>query len=567
MKKHQRPWVVLLPLVGLAGALAGCGTSAATPSGRAVRPLPTDVSYTDVARSVGLDFRWKTVRKSPMNILEISSAGAGFLDYDQDGWPDVVLVGPEGTALYRNEGGRRFTDVSRQLGVDGLPGRWHGCAVADVDNDGWPDLLITGYGKQILLRNEGGKRFADVTARTGIASRSWGTSASFFDADADGRLDLLLGSYVKFGPGSPEFMDRNGVKITLGPDAYEAEQLRYFHNRGGLRFEERTREAGFHVSRGRTFGLAACDLDGDGDEDVYAANDEMPGNLFVNDGRGRFTDQGTESGTALSGNGKRQGGMGTAWGDFNNDLRPDLIVTTFTQEPKSLYRNDGRGFFTEVSHSTQLTQNLLPWVGFGVVFADVNLDGLQDVAMVNGHVEDLIHQVDPSNDYPQPMKLFINRGGRFEDISESSGDGFRRSIVGRALAVADYDNDGDPDFLAADLEGQPLLLRCDQVHGGRWIGFDLQGASRSNRMAIGARVTIRSSIGQQTREVRTDGSYLAAHDPRVRFGIMADTKIEEVEVRWPGGQIQKARNLEPNRYYRWKQGAAPRKADLPQPQP
>lgn len=541
-----------------AGFLAGCGDSA-SPPGAAVAAVspPTDVEYREVGRKLGLDFRWKSRPKSPMNILEISSAGAGFIDYNQDAWPDIILVGPEGAALFRNEAGQRFTDVTSESGLANLAGRWHGLAVADLDNDGWPDLLITGYERQLLFRNDRGRRFSDVTSSSGIVSRSWGTSASFFDADADGRLDLLLGSYVKFGPGSPEFMDRNGVKITLGPDAYEAEELRYFRNQGGFRFEDRTREAGFHVSRGRNFGVAASDLDGDGDEDVYVANDEMPGNLFINDGRGRFKDRGTESGTALSRTGKRQGGMGTAWGDFNNDLRPDLIVTTFTQEPKSLYRNDGRGFFTEVSHTTQLTQNLLPWVGFGVVFVDFNLDGMQDVAMVNGHVEDLIKQVDPSNDYPQPMKLFVNRGARFEDVSQSSGDGFNRSIVGRALAVADFDNDGDPDLLAADLEGQPLLLECNQVHGGRWIGFDLRGGAKSNRMAIGAQVTIRSHLGRQRREVRTDGSYLSAHDPRVRFGIMTDSGVEEVEVRWPSGRTEKAQGLQPGSYYRWEEGKPP----------
>ena len=549
---------LFLLLLPLGATLAGCDDSPAPASSAAAAMRhPTDVAYTEVARTMGLDFRWKTIPKSPMNILEISSAGAGFIDYDADGWQDIVLVGPERAALFRNEQGQRFTEVTREVGLDRLQGRWHGCAVADVDNDGWPDLLVTGYGEQALLRNAGGKRFTDVSAGSGIVARTWGTSASFFDADHDGRLDLLLGSYVKFGPGSPEFMDRNGIKITLGPDAYEAETLRYFHNRGGFRFEDRTRAAGFHVSRGRTFGVAAADMDGDGDDDVYAANDEMPGNLFVNDGQGKFTDRGTESGTSLSVTGKRQGGMGTAWGDYNNDLRPDLLVTTFTQEPKSLYRNDGSGFFTESSYPSQLTQGLLPWVGFGVVFADVNLDGTQDVAMVNGHVEDLIHQVDPSNDYPQPMKLFINRGGRFEDVTDSSGDGFNRSIVGRALALADWDNDGDPDFLAADLEGQPVLLRCDQVHGGRWIGFDLRGNGKSNRMAIGARVTIRSPSGRQVREARTDGSYLAAHDPRVRFGVMADPQVDEVEVRWPSGKVQKARSLQLNRYYRWDEGEAP----------
>jgi hypothetical protein len=250
--------------------------------------------------------------------------------------------------------------------------------------------------------------------------------------------------------------------------------------------------------------------------------------------------------------------MGTAWGDWDNDLQPDLVVTTFTQEPKSLYHNDGGGFFTDHSYTSQVTQGIIPWVGFGVLFADVNKDGYQDLAMVNGHVEDLIHKVDPANDYPQPMKLFLNRkNGTFEDASESTGDGFRRKIVGRALAMADWDNDGDPDLLAADLEGPPVLLRNDAPAGPHWLGLQLVGGGKSNRMAIGARVTLSSALGHQLREIRTDGSYLSAHDPRAQFGLGTDAAVQEVKVRWPDGTAQQAQGLAPDRYYRWVEGQQP----------
>jgi hypothetical protein len=574
MKRVSRwQWGLIAVLLGT--LLAGCRPAAiegeaSSPPGQPQGAAPTtadaaaaaqrtDTRFTDVAAPMGVAFRWKTVRKAPLNILEISSAGAGFIDYDADGWPDILLVGPEGCALFRNERGQRFRNVSHEAGLDRLSGRWHGCAVADLDNDGWPDVLITGYRRQVLLRNRSGRRFIDVTAESGIVSETWGTSASFFDADRDGLVDLLLGSYVKFGPGSPQFMNRNGVQITLGPDAYPAEPLRYFHNLGGFRFREETRAAGFHVSRGKCFGIATADVDDDGAVDVYVANDEMPGNLFVNDGRGHFTDRGVESGTALSGSGRRQGGMGVDWGDWDNDLRPDLIVTTFTQEPKSMYHNDGGGLFSDRSYTSQVTQGLIPWVGFGVVFADVNKDGYLDLAMVNGHVEDLIRQVDPANDYPQPMKLFINRGGdTFEDASETTGDGFRRSLVGRALAEADWDNDGDPDLLAADLEGQPLLLRNDAPPGAaHWLGLHLVGTGKSNRMALGARVTMTSAARRQLRKIHTDGSYLSAHDPRALFGLGSETAGQDVEVRWPDGKRQTAGGVEPDRYYQWQEGRQP----------
>ncbi len=546
-------------LLGLAAATGmGCRPPSTAPGAEAAAAPRSGVCFTEVSRELGLSFRWKTTHSSPLNILEISSAGAGFIDYDQDGWPDILLVGPERCALFHNEQGRRFRDVTAEVGLDRLVGRWHGCAVGDVDNDGWPDLLITGYQRQALLRNEHGRRFTEVTEQSGIHSPSWGTSASFFDADGDGRLDLLLGSYVHFGPGAPEFMSRGGVPITLGPDAYAAEKLRYFHNLGGFRFREETRQAGFHVTRGKTFGTAVSDFNGDGHPDVYVANDEMPGNLFVNDGRGHFTDRGTESGTALSGSGRRQGGMGAAWGDYNNDLRTDLVVTTFTQEPKCLYRNDGLGLFTECSYPAQLTQNILPLVGFGVAFLDANRDGYLDLAMANGHVEDLIHQVDASSDYPQPLKLFLNRGGQtFVDASLTAGDGFRRSIVGRALAVADFNNDGAPDLLAADLEGAPVLLRNDSPPGPHWLGLDLRGGRQSNRMAIGARVVLTTDSGSQLREVHTDGSYLSAHDPRVLFGLGSAAEIREVRLRWPSGRLQVLRGLQVDRYYTVQEGEAP----------
>ncbi len=556
-------WRILIAASVVGVGLVGCGggaREASSPTAASDRSspaegMPSDAWFEDAATEAGLDFRWKTVKKSPLNILEISSAGAGFLDFDQDGRLDIVFVGPEGGALYRNLDGKHF---KRQSGSEGLTlpaGRWHGCASADLDNDGFPELLVTGFKDQRLFRNRKG-RFVDVTAASGITSKTWGTSASFFDADGDGRLDLLLGSYVKFGPGSPEFMTRNGVQITLGPDAYQADKLKFFKNLGDLRFRDDTQTAGFHTTRGRAFGTATADFDNDGDTDVYVANDEMPGNLYVNDGKGRFMDRGSESGTAISGTGRRQGGMGVAWGDYNNDGMPDLLVTTFTQEPKSLYRNDGGGLFSEVSYETQLTQGILPWVGFGVVFFDANRDGYLDVAMANGHVEDLIRHVDPSNDYPQPLKLFINRSGKqFEDMTRRVGPGFDRSIVGRALAAGDYDNDGDTDLLAADLEGAPVLLRNDQIHGARWIGFRLQAKGRSNSMAIGARVTLKFQQGTQVREVRTDGSYLSTHDPRIVFGLHTYDQIDEVTVRWPDGSTEKVKGPRQGLYYVWKQGA------------
>lgn len=524
--------VVLLCAALLPGCRPGPAAVGAVGAGSGVR-------FVDTAAQMGLDYRWGNGGKHPLNILEIMGAGAGFLDYDGDGWPDILLIGNGRCALYHNEHGSRMKDVTPGSGFDRLSGRWHGMAVGDYDNDGRPDVFLTGYRQKVLLHNEGSGRFAPVSVPA-LDTTTWGSAASFLDANGDGYLDLVAGNYVKFGTGSPEFMLRNGVKITLGPDAYEGEKLQLLINEGGRRFRDATHESGVDVTRGRCLGIAVGDYDADGHDDFYVANDEMPANLFHGDGRGHFRDVGPESGTSVNVQGKRQGGMGVCWGDYNNDLRTDLFVTTFTQEPKSLYRNDGSGFFSERSYEAGISQSTLRWVGFGVSFLDYDNDGDLDLAFVNGHVEDLIHQVDPLNDYAQPIKLFRNKGdGTFADVSESAGPGFQRQIVGRALAVADFDRDGDPDLLAADLEGAPLLLRNEgDGQPGHWLMLQLTG-TRSNQMALGARVEIQAGGARQMREVRTDGSYLSAHDPTVHFGLGAASEADEIRIRWPSGVRQR----------------------------
>jgi hypothetical protein len=502
----------------------------------------------DVAEQLGLQFEWGNAGKHPLNILEIMGAGAAFLDYNSDGWQDVLLIGNGRCALFRSEESRKFVDVTAGSGLDRLKGRWHGCAIGDYDNDGRPDVFLTGYRQKALLHNDGGGKFSTGKVE-GLDTGTWGSAASFFDADADGFVDLIVGNYVKFGPGSPEFMDRNGVQITLGPDAYDGEKLQFLHNERGKLFRDATARSGVGVTRGRCLGISVADFNEDGHADFYVANDEMPANLFQGDGSGKFKDLGVVSGTAVSVHGKRQGGMGTCWGDYNRDGRLDLFVTTFTQEPKSLYRNDGDGLFSERSYEVGISQSTLQWVGFGTQFLDFDHDGLLDLVMTNGHVEDLIRQVDPLNDYPQPLKLFRNLGDRFADLSENSGPGFQKRVVGRALAVSDFDHDGDLDLLVADLEGSPLLLRNESDTAGRtWLILELRG-TRSNRMALGARVevSVPSETGQVrpvlVREVHTDGSYLSGHDPAVHFGLGRDTGPVNVKIRWPSGEVQELKQV------------------------
>jgi hypothetical protein len=358
----------------------------------------------------------------------------------------------------------------------------------------------------------------------------------------DGKLDLYVGCYVRFGPGMPEWMTVRGVRLPLGPMAYDPQKGALFLNLGNGRFRDATQESGLSQVSGKALGVAFGDADDDGDDDLFVANDEEAQDFLLNDGKGRFRNVAMENGTAFNGEGGRQGGMGVDWGDYDGDGKLDLFVGTFSDELKSLYHATASGVYEQASMSAGIAQSTRPWVAFGTKFLDVDNDGRLDLLIVNGHVRDLVQQVDPENSYPQQSQLFLNLGsGRFQDVSEAVGPDFRKPIVGRGLAVGDYDNDGDLDALAADLQGPPQLLRNDGGNtAGNWLALQLTG-TRSNRMAIGARIKLTAGGTQQIREVRTDGSFLAAHDPRVRFGLGQAKQADEIEIRWPSGKRQTLR--------------------------
>jgi enediyne biosynthesis protein E4 len=549
----------LLPLLLLLAPLAltkGCGEARSTARSAPEAPL----RFSDVASAMRLDYRYSPGDSPPLNIREITmGAGAAFLDYDNDGWLDILCVSLPRPALYRSDRGRGFVNVTARAGIARREARWNGCATGDYDNDGHVDLFLTAYNETALFHNNGDGTFTDVTDAAGVQVRRWATSAAFADVNRDGLLDLYVGCYVRFAPGMPEYMTVRGVRLPLSPLAYDAQKGMLFLNRGGGRFHEATREAGLDDCHGKTLGVAFADADGDGDEDLYLANDEEPQDFFQNDGKGRFRNIAMENGTAFSGEGGRQGGMGLDFGDYDRDGHLDLFVATFADEPKSLYRNTGTGLYQHAGPQAGIDQATRAWVGFGSKFLDLDHDAWLDLVIVNGHVRDLVQQVDPENSYPQKSQLFLNTGGgRFRDASDGVGPDFRKPIVGRALAAGDFDNDGDLDLLAADLEGPPLLLRNDGGNqAGNWLMLDLQG-TRSNRMAIGARVELRTGSARQIREVRTDGSYLAAHDPRVHFGLDQAARVDEIRIRWPSGIRQTLTNVAANQVLRVREGISER---------
>lgn len=500
--------------------------------------------------------RWTIPGKRPLHLLQTIGNGAAFLDADGDGHLDLLLVGAP-CALFVGDGKGGFGPSPNPLPPAKTP--FQGVAVGDVDNDGDPDLYLSGHRAGALWRNEGRGRFVDATAGSGLAPQPWGTSASFADLDRDGRLDLVVANYVRFEPerGTRTLCDfrapgGGSVLAACGPREYVPLPAALWRNAGDGRFVPIPNAP----TRGRGLGVAVCDSEGDGRPRVAIANDEAPGDLLrPRPGAPlRLENIGDLSGTAYDREGKLHGGMGVDWGDADGDGRPDLAVATFEGEATSLYRNEGADIFADVAWDTGIAVPTRPWVAFGLRFADVDNDGHLDLVATNGHVQDNVADIRPTSSYRQPSQLLRNvGGGRFEDASRAAGPAFARRIVGRGLATGDVDHDGRIDLLLVDSEGAPLLLRNRHPAPGHWIGLKLTG-TRSNRDGIGAVVTVTAGGRKRVRHAHADGSYLSSSDPRVHVGIGDATQVEAVEIRWPSGTVQTLRGLPVDRYVAVREG-------------
>lgn len=522
---------------------------------------PTGIRFVDVAKPAGINYVFSAgIREDkdalPLTILETIGNGCAFLDYDHDGNLDILLVGPK-MALFKGDGKGHFRDVTHQTGLD----KWHdhflGCAVGDYDNDGYDDLYLSGYRTGRLLHNDSGKSFTDVSHAAGIHPERWGTSCGWADLDGDGRLDLVIANYVQFGPDPLQYPQRC-EPLACPPQDYRSERPTCYRNLGGGRFADVSVSSGLHVTEGKGLGVAFADYDGDGRPDILIANDEVAGDLFHNDGGLHFTNVGRASGTAFGPEGRVQGGMGADWADYNGDGRLDAVVATYQGQPKSLYCNDGRGLFHNGSQAAGIFEVSKPFVAFGIKWLDYDNDGRPDLMIANGNVDNHIDVMFPDQHYRQRALVLHNADGtHLTDESAALGPDLQKLIVGRGLATGDFDNDGRIDALMVDANGPPLLLHNQGGHVGHWLGLALVGTGRSNRDALGARVTLTAGGRTQVKEVQTAGSYLSASDKRLLFGLGEATRIDSLSIRWPDGRTQSVTGLQVGRYQAIREAGGP----------
>ncbi len=546
-------------------ALAGL---ASTPGLRLVSALaaPAPQTFTlgfrlvDVTSHAGIQFHHNSGAYGGKFLPETLGSGCAFLDYDRDGWQDILLVNGMDwpghklqrttLRLYRNNHDGSFSDVTRKAGLD-VEMYGMGVAVGDYNNDGFPDILITCVGQNRLFRNTGKGTFVDVSRSSGLAARqSFSTSALWFDFDRDGLLDLFVCNYVKWSPEHDVFCSLDGKhKSYCTPEAYRGETCWLFRNRGNGTFEDVTATSGVFDSSSKSLGVAMLDYDQDGWPDLLVANDTQPNKLYRNMRNGTFKDVAVDAGIAFSAEGKARAGMGVDAADFDNSGTSGVAITNFDNEMIGLYRALGNGTYEDVAMQAGVGPISKNTLGFGCVFLDADLDGILDLLVANGHIDETVRNIRGNVGYAQPPQLFLNGGKRtFRDVAAEIGDGFSQPKVGRGLAYGDFDRDGDVDILMTTNNGPGFLFRNDQLAGNRSIRFHLVGTT-SNRDAIGATVRIFHDGSSQSRLVKGGSSYLSQSELPVTFGLGKRDRIDRVLIQWPNGKIEEYKNLAAGRAY------------------
>jgi hypothetical protein len=547
MVKH--PLATLVVFVLAAFLIAQTQTKAA--------PDTPSIQFRDVTQLAGIHFTHNNGAFGKKFLPETMGPGVAFIDYDNDGWPDIFLVNgmdwpghaPKHSTpkLYHNNHDGTFTDVTHKAGLD-IEMFGMGVAVGDYDNDGYDDLFVTAYGQSHLFHNNGNGTFTDVTQKAGLSGpKEFSTSAAWVDYDKDSRLDLVVGNYVQWTPETDLYCTLDGKsKSYCTPESYKGTSVRLWHNRGNGTFEDATQKAGLGEPTSKTLGVAVLDYDNDGWSDLLFSNDTQPNKLYRNNGNGTFTEKAVVAGVAFSEDGVARAGMGVDASDYDHSGYPSLLITNFSNQMLSLYHNEGKGLFVDEAPRSEIGRASLLTLGFGCFFFDYDLDGWADVLVANGHIDADIQRVQANVKYAMPPHVFRNDGkGKFQEVTKSLGQAFDSPRVGRGAAYADINNDGRLDVLLST-NGGPVYLFRNEAQGpaafNRSLRIKLIGA-KSNRDGIGATVQLTASGETQTQMLRSGSSYLSASELVLTFGLAQRDKADAIEIRWPSGQVDRLSNV------------------------
>ena len=542
---------------------------AAAPFASAGVQAANSVNFLDIARSSGITFQHENAASAEKYLIETMGSGCGWIDYDQNGLLDLYLVNgastrahsfakPPRSALYRNNGDGTFTDVTSRAGVGAEDLFGMGVAVGDYDNDGFPDLFVLGYGRCVLYHNNGDGTFTDVTRKAGVGNTErWGSSAAWFDCDNDGHLDLVIANYVDWSPENNFYCGDHGpgMRSYCHPDDFHGQSPTLYHNNGDGTFTDVSKSSGVGAKLGNGLGVVTFDYDDDGWQDIFIANDHMPNYLFHNNRNGTFTEVGYEAGVAVSGDGQFEAGMGTDAAETSGNGRMDIAVTHLDMQLARLYRNRGDGTFDDATLQSKIGYSTYHASGFGTRFMDYDNDGRRDLFMANGHVLDNIERYHADTHYAEPKFMFRNMGGGiFQNVSNLLGPDFQLPRVSRGAAIADFDNDGDLDILVNNNGQAAQLLRNDGGNVNHWLQIFLIG-TKSNRDGVGARVKVSAGDLVLVDQRKGGMSYQSAQDPRLHFGLGQHTKVDAIEIRWPSGMVTKLGNLKADQIIAVQEGA------------